>query len=108
MRRALVQRRFDCLTEDCDEWLDAASNARLVKNAEAYYRVMYHGSEESWNLRATHMLETLCQVLDAKGPSSRAIVWAHNSHIGNAAFTDMGRRRDEINLGQLAKERFGD
>jgi erythromycin esterase-like protein len=104
----LSERNFNCLTEDCDEWLDAAANARLVKNAEAYYRVMYYGSEESWNLRDTHMFETLCQLLDAKGPSSKAIVWAHNSHIGNAAFTDMGRRRDEINLGQLAKERFGD
>jgi erythromycin esterase-like protein len=104
----LSKRNFDCMTEDCDEWLDAAANARLVKNAEAYYRAMYHGSAESWNLRDTHMFETLCQLLDAKGPSSRAIVWAHNSHIGNAAFTDMGRSRGELNIGQLAKERFAD
>jgi erythromycin esterase-like protein len=68
---------------------------------------MYHGSEESWNLRDTHMFETLCQLLDAKGPSAKAIVWAHNSHIGNAAHTDMGKR-GELNIGQLAKERFGD
>jgi erythromycin esterase-like protein len=46
--------------------------------------------------------------LDAKGPDSKAIVWAHNSHIGNAAFTDMGQHREELNIGQLAKERFGD
>ncbi len=104
----LSERNFNCMTEDCDEWLDAAANARLVKNAEAYYRVMYHGSAESWNLRDTHMFETLCQLLDAKGPSSKAIVWAHNSHIGNAAFTDMGRSRGELNIGQLAKEKFGD
>ncbi len=77
-----------------------------MKNAEAYYRVMYHGSAESWNLRDTHMFETLCQLLDAKGPTAKAVVWAHNSHIGNAAFTDMGQRRDEINIGQLSKERF--
>ena len=102
----LSRRNFDCMTEDCDEWLDAAANARLVKNAEAYYRFMYHGSAESWNLRDTHMFETLCQLLDAKGPSSKAIVWAHNSHIGNAAFTDMGRSRGELNIGQLAKEKF--
>jgi erythromycin esterase-like protein len=107
MLTELNQRNFNCLSEDCDEWLDAAANARLVKNAEAYYRVMYFGSAESWNLRDTHMFETLCQLLDAKGPNSKAVVWAHNSHIGNAAHTDMGKRRDELNIGQLTKERFG-
>ena len=108
MLKDVLQRDVDCLAAECDEWLDAQANARLVKNAEAYYRVMYHGSAESWNLRDTHMFETLCQLLEAKGPSSKAVVWAHNSHIGNAAFTDMGQRRDEINIGQLTKERFGD
>jgi erythromycin esterase-like protein len=108
MMRELSQRNFNCLSEESDEWLDAAANARLVKNAEAYYRVMYHGSAESWNLRDTHMFETLVQLLEAKGPQSKAVVWAHNSHIGNAAFTDMGMRREELNIGQLTKERFGD
>ena len=107
MLRELMQDHFNCLSQECDEWLDAAANARLVKNAEAYYRVMYHGAEESWNLRDTHMFETLCQLLDAKGPNSKAVVWAHNSHIGNAAHTDMGMRRGELNIGQLCKERFG-
>jgi erythromycin esterase-like protein len=106
MLRELSHRNFNCLSEECDEWLDAAANARLVKNAEAYYRVMYHGAAESWNLRDTHMFETLCQLLDVKGPDSKAIVWAHNSHIGNAAFTDMGMSREELNIGQLTKERF--
>lgn len=108
MMRELSQRNFNCLSEECDEWLDAAANARLVKNAEAYYRVMYYGAAESWNLRDTHMFETLELLLKAKGGRSKAIVWAHNSHIGNAAFTDMGQRRGELNIGQLAKERFGD
>jgi erythromycin esterase-like protein len=108
MLKELMLRRMDCLSEECDEWLDAAGNARLVKNAEAYYRVMYYGSAESWNLRDTHMFETLSQLLDAKGRASKAIVWAHNSHIGNAAFTDMGMSRGELNIGQLTKERFGD
>jgi erythromycin esterase-like protein len=108
MLKDLLQRQIDCFAEECDEWLDAKANARLVKNAEAYYRVMYHGSAESWNLRDTHMFETLNMILDAKGPGSKAIVWAHNSHIGNAAFTDMGQHREELNIGQLAKERFGD
>ena len=106
MMRDLTQRNFDCLGEECDEWLDAAANARLVKNAEQYYRVMYEGAAESWNLRDTHMFETLSQLLDAKGPQSKAVVWAHNSHIGNAAHTDMGQRRGELNVGQLCKERF--
>lgn len=107
MLKDLLQKQVDCFGSDCDEWLDAAANARLVKNAEAYYRVMYQGSAESWNLRDTHMFETLNMILDAKGPSSKAIVWAHNSHIGNAAFTDMGMRREELNIGQLVKEKFG-
>jgi erythromycin esterase-like protein len=107
MLKDLLQHDIDCFAEECDEWLDAQANARLVKNAEAYYRVMYYGSAESWNLRDTHMFETLNMILDAKGPDSKAIVWAHNSHIGNAAFTDMGQNRDEINIGQLAKEKFG-
>src|SRR6185437_15845804 len=100
-------KRLRYAAEDGEEWLDAAANARLVKNAEAYYRAMYEGAAESWNLRDTHMFETLCQLLDAKGPESKAVVWAHNSHIGNAAFTEMGQVRDELNIGQLVKERFG-
>ena len=108
MLRELMQRNFDCLSEECDEWLDAAANARVVKNAERYYRVMYEGAAESWNLRDTHMFETLTQILDAKGPGSKAVVWAHNSHIGNAAFTEMGQVRGELNIGQLVKEKFDD
>jgi erythromycin esterase-like protein len=106
MLKDLLQKQIDCFAPECDEWLDAAANARLVKDAEAYYRVMYHGSAESWNLRDTHMFDTLNMLLDAKGPRSKAIVWAHNSHIGNAAFTDMGMHRNELNIGQLAKEKF--
>jgi erythromycin esterase-like protein len=105
MLKDLLQKQVDCFAPECDEWLDAAANARLVKDAEAYYRVMYHGSAESWNLRDTHMFETLNMILDAK-PDSKAIVWAHNSHIGNAAYTDMGQHRDELNIGQLAKEKW--
>jgi erythromycin esterase-like protein len=106
--RELHRKRMEYVAEDGEEWLDAAANARLVKNAEAYYRVMYHGAAESWNLRDTHMFETLCQLLDSKGPEAKAIVWAHNSHIGNAAFTEMGQVREELNIGQLCKEKFGE
>jgi protein-L-isoaspartate(D-aspartate) O-methyltransferase len=107
MLRELLQKRMEYVGGDGDEYLDAAANARLVKNAEAYYRVMYHGAAESWNLRDTHMFETLCQLLEAKGPQAKAVVWAHNSHIGNAAHTEMGQVRDELNIGQLCKDRFG-
>jgi erythromycin esterase-like protein len=107
MLEDLLQKQVDCFAEECDEWLDAAANAQLIKDAEAYYRVMYHGSAESWNLRDTHMFETLNMILEAKGQNAKAIVWAHNSHIGDAAFTDMGVHRGELNVGQLAKEQFG-
>jgi erythromycin esterase-like protein len=106
MLKDLLQKQLDCFGPECDEWLDAAANARLVKDAEAYYRVMYRGSAESWNLRDQHMFDTLNMILDAKGPQSKAIVWAHNSHIGNAAFTDMGMHRGELNIGQLVKEKW--
>ena len=108
MLKDLLRHQVDCFAEECDEWLDARANARLVKNAEAYYRVMYRGSAESWNLRDTHMFEALNMILNAKGPNAKAIVWAHNSHIGNAAFTDMGMHREELNIGQLTKEKFRD
>ena len=104
MLKDLLQKQIDCFGPECDEWLDATANAQLVKNAEAYYRVMYQGSAESWNLRDTHMFDTLNMILKAKGPDSKAIVWAHNSHIGNAAHTDMGMRRGELNIGQLGTE----
>jgi protein-L-isoaspartate(D-aspartate) O-methyltransferase len=108
MLKDLLAKKLEYVARDGEEWLDASANARLVKNAEAYYRVMYQGAEESWNLRDTHMFETLCALLDARGPDSKAIVWAHNSHIGDARYTEMGIGRDELNIGQLAKEKFGD
>lgn len=106
--RDLLARRLDYASQDGDDFLDAAANARLVQNAEAYYRAMYHGSAYSWNLRDTHMFETLEAVLGTKGPDAKAVVWAHNSHIGDASQTDMGWSRDELNIGQLCRRRFGD
>jgi erythromycin esterase-like protein len=93
---------------DGEDFLDAAQNARLVADAERYYREMYYGSEHSWNLRDTHMFETLDNILAAKGPAAKAVVWAHNSHIGDARATAMGRERGELNLGQLAREHYGE
>ena len=108
MLRELLDRKIEYTRQDGASFLDAAQNARLVKSAERYYRVMYHGAAESWNLRDTHMFDTLEQLLAAKGASAKAVVWAHNSHIGNAAYTDMGAARDEINIGQLVRERYGE
>ena len=106
--RELLHNRFDYEHDHDDAFLDAAQNARLVAAAERYYRIMYYGGAESWNLRDTHMFETLQHLLQAKGPNARAIVWAHNSHIGDARHTDMGELRGELNIGQLCREHFGD
>lgn len=106
--RDLLRRQLEYAAADGGDFLDAAQNARLIAAAERYYRVMYYGGAESWNLRDTHMFETLCHLLAAHGPQSKAIVWAHNSHIGDARYTDMGMVRDELNIGQLCRERFGE
>src|SRR3954453_12283026 len=103
----LLQRRLDYAAQDSEGFLDAAQNARLVASAERYYRIMYYGGPESWNLRDTHMFETLEHLLAARGPKSKAVVWAHNSHIGDARYTEMGVVREELNIGQLCRERFG-
>ncbi|MBZ9907331.1 protein-L-isoaspartate(D-aspartate) O-methyltransferase [Mesorhizobium sp. BR115XR7A] len=95
------------MMEGDGDLLDAKQSARLVASAERYYRVMYYGGAETWNLRDRHMFETLDQLLEAHGPESKAVVWAHNSHIGDARHTDMGTVRDELNIGQLCRERFG-
>ncbi|GGD85855.1 protein-L-isoaspartate O-methyltransferase [Tsuneonella deserti] len=90
------------------EAFGAAMNGRLVASAERYYRIMYYGGAESWNLRDEHMADTLGHLLEHGGPSAKAVVWAHNSHIGDARATDMGAVRGEHNIGQLARERWGD
>ncbi|MEQ5787778.1 protein-L-isoaspartate(D-aspartate) O-methyltransferase [Erythrobacter sp. NFXS35] len=95
------------LAQDGDAF-DAAMNARLVASAEQYYRAMYRGGSDSWNLRDRHMADTLEHLLEARGDGAKAVVWAHNSHIGDARATGMGRTRGELNLGQLARERWGD
>jgi len=93
--------------EEDGEAFDAAMNARLIASAEKYYRVMYYGGAESWNLRDGHMADTLDHLLEQHGPDGKAVVWAHNSHIGDARATEMGAVRGEHNIGQLARERWG-
>ena len=96
-------------SDDRDALFFAQQNARLVRNAEEYYRTMFHGRVSSWNLRDSHMTETL-QALDkhlgATGSPSRMIVWAHNSHLGDASATEMGEI-GEWNVGQLVRDRWG-
>ncbi|HYB99758.1 MAG TPA: protein-L-isoaspartate(D-aspartate) O-methyltransferase [Candidatus Limnocylindrales bacterium] len=104
----LLASRLDYVRHDGESFLDAAQNARLIASAERYYRVMYFGSASSWNLRDRHMFETLEHLLSAAGPDARAVVWAHNSHVGNAAATEMGIVREQLNIGQLCRERFAD
>jgi erythromycin esterase-like protein len=89
-----------------DEYFFAEQNARLVQNAEEYYRSMFAGRVESWNLRDTHMMETLEALLGhlrKTAGEARAVVWAHNSHLGDARATQMGEM-GELNLGQLVRE----
>jgi protein-L-isoaspartate(D-aspartate) O-methyltransferase len=103
----LLAKRRVYAEHDGERFLDAEQNARLVANAERYYRIMYYGSRASWNLRDGHMFETLKNLLAFHGPDSRAVVWAHNSHVGNAAATEMAAR-GEYNIGQLCRSEFGD
>ena len=88
----------------------AEQNARLVRNAEAYYRSMFLGRVSSWNLRDRHMAETLDALsahLRSQGMEPKIVVWAHNSHLGDARATQMGAA-GELNVGQLVREKHGD
>jgi erythromycin esterase-like protein/predicted phosphoribosyltransferase len=105
-----------------EDLFQTEQNARLVKNAETYYRAMFRGRQESWNVRDRHMVDTLGELaafLSTRSPSggspmrqppwggtARIVVWAHNSHLGDARATEMGDR-GELNLGQLVRERAG-
>lgn len=102
----LMKQRSAYAEHDGERFLDAVQNARLVTNAERYYRIMYYGSRASWNLRDTHMFETLKTLLKFHGQDAKAVVWAHNSHVGDASATEMSSR-GEHNLGQLCRREFG-
>lgn len=89
-----------------EEYFTAEQNALVVKNAEAYYRAMVRGGPSSWNIRDRHMTETLERLVQHHGKDARAIIWEHNTHIGDARATDMA---DEgmVNVGQLVRENHG-
>lgn len=118
--RATVWTRADCEDEvvgvltdllrsrapgdDPEAHFDAEMNARVAADAERYYRAMVRGSSESWNVRDVHMMDTLDRLIEREG---KAVVWAHNTHVGDARWTDMAAR-GMTNLGQLARERHGE
>jgi protein-L-isoaspartate(D-aspartate) O-methyltransferase len=102
----LLTRRLDYERRDGDRYFDATRNAAVVEGAERYYRAMYYGPHTSWNLRDRHMFETLEALLERAGPDGKAVVWAHNSHLGDAGATSMSAR-GETNVGELARHRFG-
>lgn len=103
----LLAHRLAYMREDGEAFFDAVQNARVVRAAERYYRTMYRGSTESWNLRERHMFDTLQALMRAGGPDAKAVVWAHNSHIGSAAATAMGWQ-GEFNIGELCRTAYGD
>jgi protein-L-isoaspartate(D-aspartate) O-methyltransferase len=107
MLRDILTKQNLYMAHDGERYNDVVHNARLVANAERYYRIMYYGSRASWNLRDSHMFETLQSLLAFHGPASKAIVWAHNSHVGNAAATEMSAR-GETNIGELCRKEFDD
>jgi erythromycin esterase-like protein len=89
-----------------EEMFSTEQNARVVQNAEKYYRTMMRADAESWNVRDRHMMETFERLLEYHGKDAKAVVWAHNTHIGDARATSM---RDEgtLNIGELARKKFG-
>ena len=106
MLQDMLTRELGYAACDGEHFLDAAGNARVVANAEAYYRLMYYGGSASWNRRDRHMFDTLEALLRFHGPQAKAVLWEHNSHLGDAAATEMGVR-GELNVGNLCRQIFG-
>jgi protein-L-isoaspartate(D-aspartate) O-methyltransferase len=106
MLRDLLARRLEYAQAGGERFFDAAQNARVVANAERYYREIYYGATSSWNLRDSHMFDTLESLLAFYGPGSRGIVWEHNSHVGDASATEM-KLRGEHNVGELCRAKYG-
>jgi erythromycin esterase-like protein len=110
-----LRSKYDVYSKDQqnkEEYFNAEQNAITAKDAEKYYRTMMKGDVNSWNIRDTHMMDTLERLINFHSPDNvngimpKAIVWAHNTHIGDARFTDM-RKRGMINIGQLVREKKG-
>jgi erythromycin esterase-like protein len=107
----LQRKRAESISRDGhlaeEEFFSAEQNARLIVNAERYYRAMFRGRASSWNLRDDHMFETLTEIIShLDSGRAKVVVWAHNSHLGDARATEMSES-GELNVGQLVRERFG-
>ncbi|MER7458629.1 erythromycin esterase family protein [Micromonospora sp. NPDC126480] len=103
--RLLARTREHAATDGAGAF-SAWQNAEVVAGAERYYRAMVAGGPESWNVRDIHMVDTLDRLLERYGPAARGVVWAHNTHVGDARATDMAAD-GMVNIGQLARERHG-
>ncbi len=99
--------RIQDLEKNGDELFSAQQNAYIVASAETYYRSMFAADENGWNIRDGHMMETLDRLLENAGEGSKAIVWAHNTHIGDYRGTDM-LKNGYVNIGGLARQSYGD
>jgi erythromycin esterase-like protein len=104
--RQLLEMRVWQVAHDGEELFSSQQNARIIVNAEAYYRAMLEGDKHSWNIRDTHMLETLDRLLERSGEGAKAIVWAHNTHVGDYRATDM-LNSGYVNIGGLARQKYG-
>ncbi|MEO3744412.1 erythromycin esterase family protein [Plantactinospora sp. B5E13] len=102
----LLARTRERAARDGADSFSAWQNAAVVAGAEKYYRAMVGGGPQSWNVRDTHMADTLDRLLDRYGRDAKAVVWAHNTHVGDARATDMSPN-GMVNIGQLARERYG-
>lgn len=101
-----IRVRLQFMDGDREAGLNAEQNALIAVNAEAYYRSMIRFDQESWNVRDRHMMETLDRLLEFHGRDAKGIVWAHNTHVGDARATPM-RKAGMVNIGELAREKWG-
>lgn len=104
--KQMLDLRLRALSKDEDELFSARQNAYIAANAESYYRAMISGDANSWNVRDGHMMETLDRLLERAGEGAKAIVWAHNTHIGDYRATDM-LHAGYVNIGGLARQAYG-
>lgn len=104
---AEIRKKTPFYDHDPEAALNTEQNAHIAVNAEEYYTNMVGFNDNTWNLRDTHMMETLQRLMTFHGPDAKAIVWEHNTHIGDARYTDM-QRHGMFNTGQLAREQFGE
>jgi erythromycin esterase-like protein/predicted phosphoribosyltransferase len=105
--RDMLHLRLQETNSTSEALFNSQQNARIVMNAEAYYRAMLNGDSDSWNVRDSHMMETLDILLDRAGEGAKAIVWAHNTHVGDYRATDM-EAQGAINIGGLARQKYGE